>query len=122
MEDSKHENQENALGSSGVDRTHRTAFGGIPSPVAVKKGATATHPGRQQHRSGVRHDEEPESPTRSPDKEVRPPTLNPLAAATSRRPLRFRKPCEIRCSSAREKLGSPAAVAERERWAKKRHV
>jgi len=40
---------------------------------------------------------------------------NQLAAANSRRPFRFRKLGEIRCSLVLSVLGSPAAVAERGR-------
>jgi hypothetical protein len=41
--------------------------------------------------------------------------FNPLAPANSRRPFRFRRLWEIRCSLTSSGLGSPAAVAERER-------
>jgi hypothetical protein len=43
-------------------------------------------------------------------------TLNQLPAANSRRPFCFGRLREIRCTSASSGLGSPAAVAEGERW------
>ena len=45
-------------------------------------------------------------------------TLNPLASANSRRPHCFRCLGEIRCSLVSSWPGSPAAVAERDRWVK----
>jgi hypothetical protein len=41
---------------------------------------------------------------------------NPLPAANSRQPFRFRRLGEFRCSMASSELGSPAAVAEGGRW------
>jgi hypothetical protein len=50
----------------------------------------------------------------------RPPraaaSFNQLASANSRRPFCFRGRWEIRCSLASSGLGSPAAVAERDRY------
>ena len=43
-------------------------------------------------------------------------SFNPLPAANSRRPFRFLRCREIRCSRASSELGSPAAVAEGDRW------
>ncbi len=45
---------------------------------------------------------------------------NPLPPANSRRPFRFLRLWEIRCSLASSVLGSPAAVAEGGRWATER--
>jgi hypothetical protein len=42
---------------------------------------------------------------------------NQLASANSRRPFHFLCLGQVRCSLASSELGSPAAVAERERWA-----
>ncbi len=42
---------------------------------------------------------------------------NQLASANSRRLFCFRWLGMVRCSLASSELGSPAAVAERERWA-----
>jgi hypothetical protein len=49
-------------------------------------------------------------------------TTNPLPPANSRRPFRFRRLGEIRCSLACAGLGTPAAVAEGERWGAVAHV
>jgi hypothetical protein len=43
--------------------------------------------------------------------------LNKLASANSRRPFRFRRLKAIRCSLASSEVGSPPAVAERDRSA-----
>jgi hypothetical protein len=44
------------------------------------------------------------------------PTPNPLPAANRRRSFCLRMLWGIRCSSASSDLGSPAAVAEEDRW------